>query len=513
MDAAAARRHGAAAGSGADTPAAAPADADPGRRPGRGGGHRPGGAGGRRDAGAAAMSAALTLTGWALAGLELGALYWGYRRHVQPMRRTLALARRMAAGDISQPMTPDAAGGWGVMQQALNDIGARMFHVVGKVRVGMSAIATTSGFINADNAALSSRTESQASSLEQTAASMEQLTSTVRQNADNAQQADRLVATASASARSGGQVVQQVIGRMGAIRDCSRQIVDIITLIDSLAFQTNILALNAAVEAARAGEQGRGFAVVAAEVRALASRSGAAAAEIKKLIGATASEVEQGSVLVDAAGAAMDDIMARVGEVAAIMCEIAGASAEQSAGLDEISRAVTHIDGMTQQNATLVEEAARTSSGLHAQATLLADVVSGFSLGEREYGSASDAVQMVGMASDYAQQHGAAALLDDVKKLNNGKFVERDLYLVVYDQKATCVANGSNPRLVGVDGKVFKDADGKVFVAEIVAKARKLGKGWVDYKFPHPLSKQVQKKSTYFQVAGGLVISCGFYKR
>jgi len=440
--------------------------------------------------------------------------WWAYQGIGRPLEYTIAYAKHMAAGDISFPIEINAVSDIGELQQALLDLSVRMFDIVGKVRTGMGAIATTSGFINSDNTALSSRTESQASALEETAASMEQLTSTVKQNAENAQQANKLVATAEDSAVKGGAIVSQVVETMGSINASSKHIVEIISVIDGIAFQTNILALNAAVEAARAGEQGRGFAVVAAEVRNLAQRSAGAAKEIKTLINDSVKKIQDGGRLADDAGRAMNDIVQSVKRVANIMSEIAGASSEQSSGLEEINRAVTQIDGMTQQNGKLVEEAARTAVSLKNQAMLLSEVVSIFDLGSREFGNADEAVDLVKRGVAFAREYGSQAIVEDVKKLNNSQFIDRDLYFSVYDANTVmCLANGANPRLIGANGKVFKDVDGKIFVAEIVALANRQGSGWMDYKHPHPLTQQVMQKSAYFEKVGDIVLTCGFYKR
>jgi methyl-accepting chemotaxis protein len=254
--------------------------------------------------------------------------------------------------------------------------------IVSQVRSGTDTIATASGQIAAGNLDLSSRTEQQASSLEETASSMEELTSTVRQNADNARQAKQLAVTASNVASEGGTVVAQVVETMGAIDASSRKIVDIISVIDGIAFQTNILALNAAVEAARAGEQGRGFAVVATEVRSLAQKSAAAAREIKALIGDSVEKVENGGRLVAQAGATMQDVVASVQRVTDIMAEISAASGEQSAGIEQVNQAIAQMDQVTQQNAALVEEAAAAAGSMQEQAASLLQVVSVFRLGD-----------------------------------------------------------------------------------------------------------------------------------
>jgi methyl-accepting chemotaxis protein len=256
--------------------------------------------------------------------------------------------------------------------------------IVSRVRRGTETIGTASREIAAGNIDLSSRTELQASSLEKTASAMERLTGTVKQNADNAREANHLAATASDVASKGGQVVSQVVETMGSINDSANKIVDIIGVIDGIAFQTNILALNAAVEAARAGEQGRGFAVVASEVRNLAQRSAAAAKEIKALIGDSVDKVERGSKLVGQAGVTMDEVVASVKRVTDIMGEIANASAEQSAGIEQVNQSIIEMDSMTQQNAALVEEAAAAAQSLQDQAAELARVVSIFRLTEGE---------------------------------------------------------------------------------------------------------------------------------
>ncbi len=257
-------------------------------------------------------------------------------------------------------------------------------HTISEVRSSTATIASASSEIATGNMDLSSRTEAQASSLEQTAAAMEELTATVRQNAENAIQANQLVTVASAHAVKGGEVVGQVVNTMSSITDSSRKISDIISVIDGIAFQTNILALNAAVEAARAGEQGRGFAVVASEVRNLAQRSAAAAKEIKTLIGDSVNKVDTGSRLVDEAGKTMGLIVSSVKQVADLMSEIAAASYEQSQGIGQINQSITSMDDATQQNAALVEQAAAAATSLQDQAARLAEVVRAFKLDESE---------------------------------------------------------------------------------------------------------------------------------
>src|SRR5471032_1664093 len=305
---------------------------------------------------------------------------WIARLVSRPLQEALALARQVADGDLTQHIEARSNCETGQLIQALGDMNHSLQSLVGQVRSGTDLIATASSEIAAGNQDLSSRTEEQASSLEETASSMEQLTSTVKQNADNARQANQLARSASGIAVKGGDVVGQVVGTMASINASSRQIVDIISVIDGIAFQTNILALNAAVEAARAGEQGRGFAVVASEVRNLAQRSAAAAKDIKTLINNSVEQVEAGSTLVNQAGATMDEIVASITRVTDIMGEITAASVEQSSGIEQVNHAIVQMDQVTQQNAALVEQAAAAAESMQEQAAQLSQVVCRFKL-------------------------------------------------------------------------------------------------------------------------------------
>ena len=299
---------------------------------------------------------------------------------VRPIREAVDLAEAVAGGDLTRRIQSDARDETGALLRSLRDMSDSLVRIVSEVRSGTSTIHGAAGEIAAGNLDLSNRTEQQASSLESTASSMAHLTDTVRQNADNARQANQLSITASSVASEGGAVVEQVIQTMGSINESSRKIVDIISVIDGIAFQTNILALNAAVEAARAGEQGRGFAVVAGEVRTLAQRSAAAAKEIKSLIDDSVGKVDTGAKLVDQAGATMQQVVSSIRRVTDIMAEIASASQAQTGGIEQVNSAIGQMDQATQQNAALVEESAAAAGSLQEQAAKLAQAVDQFKL-------------------------------------------------------------------------------------------------------------------------------------
>lgn len=297
-----------------------------------------------------------------------------------PLNEAVAIAKHVADGDLTSTIAVKTFDETGALMQALKDMNESLSKIVGEVRLGTETIASASSMIASGNQDLSSRTELQASSLQQTAASMFDLTNAVRKNADNAHQANQLAVSASEVAVKGGVVVGQVIDTMSSINDSSRKIVDIIGVIDGIAFQTNILALNAAVEAARAGEQGRGFAVVATEVRSLAQRSAGAAKEIKSLIGDSVDKVETGSKLVRQAGITMDEVVASVARVTEIMGQITAASKQQSDDILQVNQAISQMDEVTQQNAALVEEATASAESMQDQAVKLAQTVSVFKL-------------------------------------------------------------------------------------------------------------------------------------
>ena len=327
-------------------------------------------------------SARLAIIGLLAAAVLVGALmaFVITRSIVRPLDSAVKVAEAVAEGNLTSDVVATGADEVSQLLRALRRMNDGLVNIVSRVRNSSDSIATGSSQIAAGNADLSQRTEEQASNLQQTAASMEELTATVKQNADTARAATQIASSASAAAAEGGRVVGQVVSTMEEISSSSRKIVDIIGVIDGIAFQTNILALNAAVEAARAGEQGRGFAVVASEVRSLAQRSAEAAKEIKSLIGASVEKVESGSQLVDEAGKSMVEIVTQVTRVNDLIGEISSASMEQSTGIGQIGDAVNQLDQVTQQNAALVEESAAAAESLKVQAAQLAQVVSVFRL-------------------------------------------------------------------------------------------------------------------------------------
>ncbi|HEY8027143.1 MAG TPA: methyl-accepting chemotaxis protein [Burkholderiaceae bacterium] len=327
-------------------------------------------------------TACLFLLGAVVLAAALGGAVtlWLCKSITIPLQKALKLAQTVASGDLGSKIEASGKDETGQLLYALGDMNSSLTRIVGDVRRSTNTISEAAREIARGNLDLSARTEDQASSLEETASAMEQLTSTVKQNADNARQANGLAATASEVARKGGNVVSQVVETMGSINDSSKKIVDIISVIDGIAFQTNILALNAAVEAARAGEQGRGFAVVAAEVRNLAQRSAAAAKEIKALIGDSVEKVDVGAKLVDQAGATMEEIVTSVKRVTDIIAEISTASDEQTNGIEQINVAIMQMDQVTQRNAALVEEAAAAADAMQHEGASLVEVVSIFKL-------------------------------------------------------------------------------------------------------------------------------------
>lgn len=332
-------------------------------------------------------NATLQMSIAALITLLLGLLIsWFISRQITtPLGNTLNMAEKIATGDLTMSINTTRKDELGQLMSAMSKMNDNLHNMIDDIRVGVSQISNASSEIVAGNTDLSSRTEQQAAAVEQTAASMEQLTATVKQNADNAHHANKLAISASQTAKQGGEQVNNVVQTMTAIESSSKRIAEITSVINSIAFQTNILALNAAVEAARAGEQGRGFAVVASEVRSLAQRSSQAAKEIEGLISESVSQVSRGATLVGNAGKTMNDIVTSITQVHDIMGEIATASDEQSRGISQVSQAIVEMDSTTQQNAALVEQSSAAADSLEEQARLLKQAVSVFRLANTQH--------------------------------------------------------------------------------------------------------------------------------
>ncbi|QGZ58295.1 methyl-accepting chemotaxis protein [Paraburkholderia acidiphila] len=326
-----------------------------------------------------------------------------------PIARAVDVAETVARGDLTARIEVEGSDEAAQLLGALRHMNERLVDLVGRVRTGSEGIATASAQIAAGNTDLSQRTEEQAASLEETAASMEELTATVKQNADNATQGNTLAGQASQTATRGGEVVGRVVDTMRDIANSSEQVAQIISVIEGIAFQTNILALNAAVEAARAGEQGRGFAVVAGEVRTLAQRSATAAREIKELISVSVERVNNGTALVDDAGRTMGEIVQSVKRVADLMNEISAASGEQRTGIEQVNQAVTQMDEVTQQNAALVEEASAAAQSMSSQAAALRELVSVFNIGSAGRAATSSIAPMAKVVAGATVKRPAAS--------------------------------------------------------------------------------------------------------
>ncbi|MFN7444296.1 MAG: methyl-accepting chemotaxis protein [Curvibacter sp.] len=474
-----------------------------------------------------ATALAVGVAAWAIPGMALrmavvgsGVLAVGvllmlavlvHRSYVRPLGVASQAVRQLVKADLSVPVVSSEQSETELLQ-SLEALREQTLVIIADVRRRMFAIATSAGQILGDQTNFSAAVRSQAAALESTASSFQELTATVQQAADNSRQSQQHARSAMELASEGGSLMQRAVQTMGSIREGSRRIADITGVIDGIAFQTNILALNAAVEAARAGESGRGFAVVAGEVRTLAQRSAQAAKEIKALIDESVRSIDEGAHLVDGTGLKMSLLVQSVREVSRIMDDMTVSAEEQSASVKELYKTVVDIDGATQQNADLMERAADPVKALSTQAANLTRALEMFQLGEREFGSRDEAVNLVQRAVAFAAEHGEQALIDDVNRLEDGQFVDRDLYLSLYSLSDYRIqAHGTNSRLVGIDGAAVKDVQGKLFVAEIVNEARASGSGWMQYQWTNPLTQKQGTKIAYFERQGTVVVSCGAY--
>ncbi|MCZ8220993.1 MAG: methyl-accepting chemotaxis protein [Acidovorax sp.] len=395
----------------------------------------------------------------------------------------------------------------GAMAQSLDRMVLTLSSMVADIRSNAALVAHAGQSLAQGNRSLADRTEQQAANLEQTAASVEQLSSAVQNNAHTARSADARAADVRKAADAGAEAMARAVQSVEAIQQSARRMTEIIGVIDSIAFQTNILALNAAVEAARAGEQGRGFAVVAGEVRTLAKRSGDAAREIRELIGASVSQVEASAGLIRSAGDGIANMAGGIRSVAASMTEISGSSAEQSTGLSEVSSAVQQLDQITQHNAQMVGHAVQQAEALEQRASTLSRAVAAFRL---QQGTADEAVALVQKAvalhKTTSQDQFLRSLTD-----KSQPFHDRDMYVFVLDSAGTYRAFGGNPAKVGTRVQDISGIAGDRLVSDIVAQADR-APGWVEYDINNPATGAVQTKMSYVSRVGDLYVGCGVYK-
>ena len=460
---------------------------------------------------AALAVAALDAPWWAVALgavvvlYALVALYLSLSADLQGLARAIEATR---GGDLSSH-TSNSLGRdeVGDMGRSLDQMVISLSSMVADIRSNAALVAHAGHSLAQGNRALAERTEQQAANLEQTAASVEQLSSAVQNNAQTAQGADARAAQVRTAADAGAEAMGRAVQSVEAIQQGARRMTEIIGVIDSIAFQTNILALNAAVEAARAGEQGRGFAVVAAEVRTLAKRSGDAAHEIRELISASVNQVETSAGLIRSAGEGIADMAGGIRSVAASMSEISGSSAEQSTGLREVSAAVQQLDQITQHNAQMVGHAVQQAEALESRASTLSRAVSAFRL---QQGTAEEAVALVKKAVALHKSTSRDQFLRSITDKSQ-PYHDRDMYVFALDTAGTYLAFGGNPAKVGTRVQDIPGIAGDRLVSDIVAQADH-GPGWVEYDITNPASGAVQTKMSYVSRAGDLYLGCGVYK-
>ena len=461
---------------------------------------------------AVALAAAVAGAPWWLLGLAvLAVAYALLALHISLAGDLAALAQaieRTRGGDLCA----HAGTGFGrdevaAMAQSLDGMVLALSSMVADIRSNAALVAHAGQSLAEGNRALADRTEQQAANLEQTAASVEQLSSAVQNNAQTAQRADAQAAQVRQTADQGAQAMDRAVKSVEAIQQSARRMSEIIGVIDSIAFQTNILALNAAVEAARAGEQGRGFAVVAGEVRTLAKRSGDAAHEIRALISASVSQVETSAGLIRSAGDGITDMAGGIRSVAASMSEISGSSAEQSTGLREVSVAVQQLDQITQHNAQMVGHAVQQAEALESRASTLSRAVAAFRL---QQGTAEEAVALIHKAMALHKSTSRDQFLRSITDKSQ-PYHDRDMYVFALDAAGTYLAFGGNAAKVGTRVQDIPGIAGDRLVHDIVAQADQ-GPGWVEYDITNPASGAVQTKMSYVSRAGDLYLGCGVYK-
>ncbi|MDP3833651.1 MAG: methyl-accepting chemotaxis protein [Hydrogenophaga sp.] len=430
-----------------------------------------------------------------------------YASFVGDFRRVLQAMEQTASGNLRSVVQVRGRDELADLARLLDRTIGNLSAMVAEVRSNSALVAHAGKSLALGNRDLADRTEQQAANLEQTAASVHELSGTVQQNARTAGESDQQAAKVRDVAESGAQSMGRAVESVEGIQKSAQQMNEIIGVIDSIAFQTNILALNAAVEAARAGEQGRGFAVVANEVRTLAQRSAASAREIRELIEASRSQVEASVVQIRTAGSSMGQIVSGVRGVAANMSLISSSSAEQSTGLSEISSAVTQLDEITQRNAQMVERAVAQADQLEQRAAHLSRAVSSFML---QQGTAEEAMQLVSRAQAMRQQRGREAFAREVTDPSRG-FHDRDMYVFALDQGGVYRAFGGKPEKVGSRVQDIAGVDGQALLNAIVAQGE-VGEGWVEYDIANPVSGAIQAKMSYVVKVDDLYVGCGVYK-
>ena len=426
---------------------------------------------------------------------------------VTDFRGVLEVMRETASGNLRAHVRVRGSDELAELASLLERMNANLSGMVAEVRSNSALVAHAGKSLAVGNRDLADRTEQQAANLEQTAASVHELSSTVHQNAETAGDSDTQATQVRDVAESGAQAMSAAVASVETVQKSAQQMNEIIGVIDSLAFQTNILALNAAVEAARAGEQGRGFAVVASEVRSLAQRSAASAKEIRQLIEVSSSQVSASVTHIRAAGGTMTQIVNGVRGVAANMSLISAASAEQSTGLIQISSAVSQLDELTQRNAQMVEKAVQQANQLEDRASQLSSAVASFLL---QQGTAEEAVALVARAFERRTGSGTEAFLREITDPAQG-FHDRDMYVFALDSLGTYRAFGGNPQKVGTRVQDIQGIDGQALLGAIVDQAE-AGGGWVEYDIVNPATAKIQTKMSYVVKVDQLYLGCGVYK-
>ena len=427
---------------------------------------------------------------------------------IADLRQMLQGMQQTALGNLGERRRIAGKDELSEMSVAMDAMANNFSAMVASVRSNSALVSSAGGSLAQGNRALSERTEQQAANLEQTAASVQELSSTVQDNARAAQLSATMASGVRDVAEKGAQAMTEAIGSVEAIQSSTKRMDEIVSVIDGLAFQTNILALNAAVEAARAGESGRGFAVVASEVRSLAQRSAASSKEIRQLIGASSAQVDMGVSQIRRAGANMTQVVDGIRGVAANMSQISTLSAEQSAGLTEITAAVRQLDEITQQNAALVERAVNQANDLEVRASTLSEAVAVFKL---QQGTAEEAVALVNRAVDYRHQCGSRDAFVRGLTLPENGFFDRDMYVFALDSGGAYLAFGGNATRVGTRVQDIAGIDGGVFMKAIITQAQH-EPGWVEYEMTHPTTGRVQTKMSFVQQVDDLFVGCGVYK-